>query len=134
MLLFPGEEEFLAGQRFLKITEQPFGDGTAKMAVCRGRCRREWRPLSCRIYPLAPRTDAAGNLRVEPDPRAKYHCPLLSPGAETYWDARFTEAVRQAFGALSEIPEMAGFLREYTQMLERYDKFVGTDDFFHGNP
>jgi len=125
MLLFAGEEEFLDGQRFLKVSEREFCGGTAKMAVCKGRCKREWRPLSCRIYPFAPRMKEDGTIEVTPDPRAKYICPLLASGAEQYWDAAFAKTVQQAFELLLEVEGMPEFLRKYTQMLESYDKFVG---------
>lgn len=128
MLLFFREDEFLDGQRFLKLSARDFAGGTAQMAVCRGRCQREWRPLSCRIYPFAPRL-IDGKIEVQPDPRAAFSCPLLDPGAKEYLNPAFLEAVRQAFTSLLALPGMPEFLTRYTKMLADYDKFVKTDRF-----
>ena len=50
MLLFPGEEALYAGLDGYRVLDCAEG----KLLVCAGRCRREERPLSCRIFPLLP--------------------------------------------------------------------------------
>lgn len=129
MLLFPFEEEFLQQAKFLKIKQLPWRDGTACFAVCRGRCKRQWRPLSCRIYPYAPKTvqkeDKTLSFHIQKDPRAAYSCPLLCGGAEQYIDEEFKNAVVKAFGVLSLIPGFSDFMVKYDQMLEDYARFAG---------
>ena len=50
MLLFPGETEAYAGREGWKIRHTARGD----MVVCPGRCDRDDRPLSCRLFRCCP--------------------------------------------------------------------------------
>ena len=50
MLLLPGEEEYYAGRGDYRVTDAAQG----KLLICSGRCEREDRPLSCRLFPLLP--------------------------------------------------------------------------------
>ncbi len=50
MLLFPGEEAYYINKDGYQIKQ---ADG-ALLLICSGTCRREDRPLSCRIFPLLP--------------------------------------------------------------------------------
>lgn len=127
MLLFPGEAEFLDGQqRFLKIRRVAWRDGTeADFAVCRGRCRREWRPLSCRIFPFAPTLTADGEVRVIADPRALPFCPLLDEAAAPYLDQNFLRTVQTVFQDLLVLDGFPAFLGRYGAMLADYARFTG---------
>ena len=50
MLLFPGEEERYQHMEGWKVLSGSAGN----VVVCPGRCNRNERPLSCRIFPLLP--------------------------------------------------------------------------------
>lgn len=122
MLLFPHEGELLSHAGY-EITRRSMGGRQVEFAVCSGVCRRSLRPLSCRIFPFAPRLDAQGSLLIKPDPRALPFCPLLSPEAKSYLNPVFLREVEDAFALLLQCHEMQRFLRDYTCMLEQYDRF-----------
>ena len=122
MILFPGETHFPPSFR---ITDRMIGGHPVKFAVCPGRCRREIRPLSCRIYPFAPYLDRAGVLSVIPDPRAKMICPLLAESALPLIDQRFTNAVLDAFTLLLDVDGMRPMLEVFSRMLDDYRRFTG---------
>lgn len=123
MILFPGEEAALKGARFLRITERRGEALSGRFASCRGRCDRRNRPLSCRIFPLAPRFDGE-RLTVRDDPRAALWCPLLTEEGRALILPEFEAAVASAFTQLLELPEMGPFLLRYTQVLDDYAAFV----------
>lgn len=122
MLLFPHESALLTRAGY-RITREKMGERTVEFARCDGSCCRSLRPLSCRIFPFAPCLEADGTLTVRPDPRALPYCPLLRPEAEPYLDPAFLKGVERAFSHLLASREMQGFLRDYTAMLEQYDRF-----------
>ena len=79
MYLYPYEERmFEKGADFAKISESDFmyADTYAGFITCDGFCKREMRPLACRIFPLVPYVDNEGRLKVIYDPRAVNFCPL----------------------------------------------------------
>jgi len=120
MILFPFEKDFLDGQRFLKFFKKDGFD----TAVCKGRCKREWRPMSCRIYPFVSVFKLKDEtMEVESDPRAKYTCPLFLHGGE-YIDQSFIKAIKGAFIILSELPGFYEFIKKYNAMLDGYRKFT----------
>ena len=75
MLLFPGEEALMAGEGRILETEG------GSLFVCDGTCRREKRPLSCRLFPLFPCV-RAGEVCLEVDERARLVCPLCASGVQ----------------------------------------------------
>ena len=118
MILFPFEKDFLGGQRFLKFSQKDGFD----TAVCKGRCKREWRPMACRIYPFVPVFKGEA-IEIQPDPRATYVCPLILHGGE-YIDPEFIQSVTEAFTILKEIPDFSEFMKRYDAMLDGYRKFT----------
>lgn len=118
MILFPFEKDFLGGQRFLTFSQK----GGFNTAVCKGKCKREWRPMACRIYPFVPVVKGE-TIEVQPDPRATYVCPLVLHGKE-YIDPKFIQAVKEAFTILGEIPGFEEFMKHYAAMLDGYQKFT----------
>ena len=50
MLLFPGEEEAYRDKAGWILRDTSAG----LLVICPGRCRREERPLACRLFPLLP--------------------------------------------------------------------------------
>ena len=82
MLLFPGEATVLP------VREA----GGRRVAVCGGRCSRETRPLSCRLFPLFPVPDGRGGLTAAADPRGAI-CPLVRHAAQVRFSHRFRARV-----------------------------------------
>ncbi len=85
MLLFPFEETTLA------VKEK---DGV-RLAVCEGHCRREDRPLSCRIFPFFPYVTAEGKIKVIPDIRGASVCPLVRQFKAVKFDRGFLWRVKK---------------------------------------
>lgn len=124
MYLFPGEEKLFAGkENFSVLPTDFFVNGKAvQLAVCHGACRREERPLSCRIFPLVPFYRKGSTLRIIRDPRAGF-CPLTSPAAVGQLNSAFVREVRHAFNVLVKIPAVADFLDALSYILDDYQKF-----------
>ena len=108
MLLFPGEETYYQGLSGWRIVRTASGN----MIVCDGSCKRDDRPLSCRLFPLLPliRDDA---VRVAMDARAAAVCPLYRSGASGL-RKEFVEAVRTCGQILAADPTQLQFLRHLT--------------------
>ncbi len=118
MILFPFEKDFLTSQRFLAFSQKEGFD----TAVCKGRCKREWRPMACRIYPFVPVFNG-DIIEIQPDPRATYVCPLVLHGSE-YIDPKFIQSVTEAFTILKKISGFSEFMKQYDAMLDGYRKFT----------
>ena len=114
MLLFPGESTDLEIKR----------NGPRRLAVCRGECRRDDRPLSCRIFPFFP-TVENGEIRVKTDMRGAGVCPLITHSDMVVFNRRFTEAVREVGILLLTDPECALFLKEITEEINDAERLVG---------
>ena len=113
MLLFPGEEdryEDLDGWRIIPA-------GKELLLICPGSCRREERPLSCRIFPLVPCLKEDGSIAVRTDERARAVCPLARQGKRGM-DPAFAEAVRHAGETLAGDERQRDFLRRLTEEQE----------------
>ena len=108
MLLFPGEEAYYADKP--EYTLRPVAQGM--LLVCPGRCEREDRPLSCRLFPLLPMLRADG-VKVATDLRARTVCPLARQGKDAL-SAEFVEAVRRAGQILAEDASQRPFLQMLT--------------------
>ncbi|MBR5961871.1 MAG: hypothetical protein IKZ98_12875 [Clostridia bacterium] len=123
MLLFPGEAEAYADREDWKIRHTARGD----MIVCPGRCNREERPLSCRLFPLLPLIRDDGTIRVVTDLRARAVCPLARQGKSAL-DPAFIDAVREAGELLAGSDEQALFLdmleEEQQELKELRKKFT----------
>ena len=108
MLLFPGEA-------WLYRDLPGFRLGTAdgrELLFCSGRCERDLRPLSCRIFPLLPILREDG-VRVVTDARAAAVCPLAGMGKSSL-DSAFVENVRRCGELLAADEEERAFLLRLT--------------------
>ena len=105
MRLFPHEETKL------KTEENENG----RFALCSGSCKREERPLSCRIFPLFPALTANGRIRAVPDARAFHVCPLVRQYENVILDPRFIRSVERAGRRMARIEELRAFLTEITE-------------------
>ena len=108
MLLFPGEEAYYAALPDYTIAYTPAG----LLLTCPGQCRREDRPLSCRLFPLLPLL-REGGVRVGIDLRAKPVCPLARQGISGV-RREFVEAVRACGRLLEEDDAQKRFLLRLT--------------------
>lgn len=108
MLLFPGEADFYRERPGYQVQSTSAGE----LLICSGHCRREERPLSCRLFPLLPLLRADG-VKVATDLRARAVCPLARQGRNAL-QQEFVEAVRQCGQLLAEDAEQRRFLAELT--------------------
>lgn len=108
MLLFPGEEAYYAALPDYTTRHTPAG----LLLTCPGQCRREDRPLSCRLFPLLPLLRDEG-VRVGVDLRAKPVCPLARQGVSGVRQ-EFVEAVRACGQLLAEDDAQRRFLLRLT--------------------
>ncbi len=124
MYLFPGEEILFKNNPNFSVlpTELVSGGKTVNLAVCHGPCKREERPLSCRIFPLVPFYRKGSTLRIVHDPRANI-CPLTHPEAAGCIDRQFIKEVYYAFSVLKMIPQVADFLDTLSYVLDDYKNF-----------
>ena len=113
--LFPGEKALMAGCDWGRVVPDAF----APMLVCDGMCRREMRPLACRIFPLTPVRGKNGHWTVRMDARARAMCPLAAHGPGGL-DPRFVRAVRDALRAIAGCPEGEAFLEAWVSLESEY--------------
>ena len=114
MELFPYEKELFDNIEGFEVTE-----GEVPLVKCNGRCKRDARPLACRIYPLFPLvTDEDGEekIKVIYDPRALSSCPLCAEKSKL--DRRFVRAVRRAGKYLLTDSYTAEHLRTTSEYLK----------------
>ena len=115
VFLFPGEEALLADCGWGRIVPDAF----APMLMCDGPCRREERPLGCRIFPLTPVRGKNGLWTVRMDARARAMCPLAAHGLSGL-DPAFPRAVREALRIVAGDPEGDAFLERWLALEEEY--------------
>lgn len=121
MYLFPGEEALFEGVEDFTISSRVLpGYGSVPLLSCRGVCNRDLRPLSCRLFPLAPAV--RGNRIVAvPDPRGRAVCPLcLEPKAAL--SRQFVLAVQAVFDRLMALEDGARFLTALAAYVDEYWK------------
>jgi len=109
MLLFPGEEALFKDNRDYKVIKDADGKN---LLVCSGKCDRQTRPLSCRIFPLVP-VLVDNRIYVLDDPRAKGMCPLIYD--EVYLDKKFESRVYKTGKLLLKNDDTRSFLQILTQ-------------------
>lgn len=128
MYLFYGEETMYKNMpEWLRIEESEFlygnNDDRALIAMCAGRCDRAFRPLSCRIFPLAPYKKEGEALRIIMDPRAKAMCPLAKAVKIDELDAEFVRAVKLVFDVLIRNKHVEDFVIELSYLMDETEKF-----------
>ena len=122
MYLFPHEEVMYSGrEKWMEIydSEVLLRGEPLKILVCKGKCDRRKRPLSCRIFPLF----AGDNGTVEIDKRANAMCPLAQGKIElTDFNPEFVENVGKVFKMLSKIKITKEFIEINKEIIEDYKK------------
>lgn len=120
MILFPHEDDLIKNKGF-RIEHRDMCGFPIAFAICTEPCRRIYRPLSCRIFPLAPML-FGDTLSIIPDPRGKTMCPLLAANSVT---DEFKNAVFNAFTQLIQHTEIKTMLHAYSVMLQEFIDFLG---------
>ena len=115
MLLFPYEKTSL------DVREK---DGI-RLAVCKGKCDRIERPLSCMIFPFFPYVTEQGRIKVIPDIRGYSLCPLVRNYADTRFDRGFLMRVKKVGRLLSEDEECYRFLYETSREIDMILDIIG---------
>lgn len=127
MYLFCGEDVMYKNMpEWLRVEKSEFeysGGKYAPIAMCSGRCERKMRPLSCRIFPLAPYKKENEPLRVIIDPRAKAMCPLARALGQNELEAEFVHAVKLVFGVLIRNKDVRDFIIEQSYLLDEAVRF-----------
>lgn len=119
MYLFPGEEALYAGRPGFTIRRATLtGYGPVALLDCGGACDRTLRPLSCRVFPLAPRV-MGDAVQVRLDPRGRAVCPL-SRGSRGALHSVFVAAVQQVFEELLQNPDTAPFVRALSREIDEF--------------
>ncbi len=121
MWLYPYEEEYFADKEGFEVCEAE-GNYGYNMVICSGECKREERPLACRIFPLFPLVyEDEGKIKIKViyDPRATM-CPLARKNE--LLDPAFVKEVRKAARSLIIDPIILEYLKavslEITEILE----------------
>lgn len=114
MRLFPHEESLL------DVTEKE----NVRLAVCKGKCDRNHRPLACRIFPFFPTIDEKGRVFVELDYRATRLCPMVEHYEEIIFDRKFLKAVRKVGKILVKDHECKEFLYDSTKEIDTFYEFL----------
>ncbi|MBE7048330.1 MAG: hypothetical protein E7393_03030 [Ruminococcaceae bacterium] len=125
MYLFPGEKELFIGKENFSILPTDFyvGHTPVDLVVCHGPCKREERPLSCRIFPLVPLYRHGSTLQIIRDPRA-FFCPLTHHMATNCIQSRFVRQVTYTFRLLLHIPAVADYLDALSYILDDYQYLI----------
>jgi hypothetical protein len=120
MWLFPGEEKLFwveIGFAIEPLKGRRLSDGREIFwLTCQGKCRRELRPLACRIFPLAPFLRRGELVTVDIDPRAHGLCPLAQ--GQQKMQPEFSRTVGRVCRELAREPEIRDFLRVWTREME----------------
>lgn len=125
MFLFPFEEERYKNQTQFKIIDSNWtlsNGRIIKLLVCKGQCKRNMRPLACRIFPLAPLLTNNDMLRIKMDIRGRRVCPLCQEGITSVQPV-FRQTVRRAITPLLKFDEVKLFIKELTAMNEEIERF-----------
>lgn len=116
MRLFPFEESELPVKEL---------ENGVRLVICNGKCQRDKRPLACRIFPFFPTVDEKSKVYVEADFRGARLCPLITHSDEIIFDKSFFKALKKVGRILAKDEACLRFLRESTEEIDTYHKFLG---------
>ena len=129
--LFPGEEKLFAGESTWCtveefVPEEVHFTGGGFLLNCCGDCPRSMRPLSCRLFPLAPRLHGQGNFDLIFEPDAVFTCPLVQLNDIDMLDPAFIEGARMVWLELVKDERVWSGLQEYMARLKREETLPWT--------
>lgn len=124
MYLFPGEKALFENNPEFKIVSSEFeyNGKHAEILICKGRCDRNIRPLSCRIFPIIPYIKG-NDFELIFDPRAKSLCPLVELKDFSQLDPLFIHKTENVIKLLMRFSETKLFLTGITDILDDLLKF-----------
>jgi hypothetical protein len=111
MLLFPFEERYYTDDSDFVIT--------GERIICRGGCKRENRPLGCRVFPLVMLEDG----KVKMDIRAWPVCPLMQSGIKGL-QADFVLKVQEAAKLLWADEKHRAFMIKTAAIIKQYKEMI----------
>ncbi len=124
MYLFPFEEvKYINMPSWGKIYDTDFCYKKGKevlLFTCTGKCEREKRPLSCRIFPLAPYVSKDNEFNIIIDPRAKGLCPLASVMDIKDLDKLFVKRVSKALSLCMKVRECREFMYAQSRLFDEF--------------
>lgn len=124
MLLFPGEEKFLANKGFdIEESNWKYAGKNAYVLFCKGNCDRDYRPLGCRIFPLTPLATDDGSFKLIMNPLAKGMCPLARSLKPKQLEPDFTHNVQKAISRIKKLKDGKAFLDMISDISKDYMKF-----------
>jgi hypothetical protein len=121
MVLFPNEKELMDKHFDVSVKQLP-NYGAVYSAVCEGNCNRQIRPLSCRIFPLAPKV-IDGMVYVRLDPRARNVCPLSHKSILSL-DSEFINTIKKMFNMLYKDDEIKRFIGAISDIADEYNDIL----------
>jgi Fe-S-cluster containining protein len=120
MLLFPYERELVEKCDGFHMTQKHLdGYGPVDAVTCDGYCDRDCRPLSCRIFPLAPKF-IDGELFVRLDPRGRSVCPLAHKSILSL-DKEFTNIIKKTLKMLSRDDKISRYLKAMSDVADKFN-------------
>lgn len=122
VLLFPGEYELLKHQdyKFSKVELDGFGE--VYLIMCSGICNRDYRPLSCRIFPLTLSFNK-GDISVKLDARGRHVCKLAHKSILSL-DKEFLRAVKKVLIMLYRDDNISKYLDAISKIEDKYTKII----------
>jgi len=133
MLLFPGEEYLYDNGNWYTIKETDIvlpGGYTVKLLVCSGKCPRDERPLSCRIFPVIPYMNEYGRIDFRLDPRSFGICPITQNPEKHPVEDNFIDSLYRAFPPLLKDKNVVDFIEILS---EQYDELMEVFEIFSEN-
>ena len=123
MMLFPGEEKLFNDNEDFKIITDI---NKRKILFCNGKCNRQKRPLSCRMYPLFTYTYLEENIvkqKVIYDLRGTNRCGIIDMNLKIR--KKFFYAVKKAGKVLTRDKESLKMLLEISEEIDDIIKLKG---------
>ena len=126
MYLFPGEKPLFVNRPgfFVVSSDFVYGGKNADLVICKEPCKRDLRPLSCRIFPLVPYFRKQTGLQIIRDPRAFSICPLAAKAAYPYLNRAFIRKTESIFHLLIQFHAVRMFLEGLSDILDDYLQFA----------
>ena len=122
MLLFPYEYDLVKEQNYEFTKQDLKGFGDVYAMTCNGTCDRAFRPLSCRIFPLAPKM-IQGKLYVQLDARGRSVCQLTHHSILSL-NEEFIIAVKKTLIMLSEDDTITRYLSAMSELVDLYKRKI----------
>ncbi len=118
MMVFPGEKKLISNQKYTFGSIDLVSYGKIEIVTCDGTCNREYRPFSCRVYPLAPKF-INDELFVRLDVRGRPLCPLCHKSMSSL-NKDFVDKVKKAFIHLKKDDELLRFLKAVSYHVDMF--------------